>query len=210
MRLLFTVLIMILCAGVIMAQNQQSANLVKERALILDQTTSEEAMKMFGTPTNDNVDKLKIQKIDKWIASKRNEKIFKVLSFDKVRAFERIELSFLDDKLVVIHYILDKKLPARDLAQIYKIEFVPVLDDLSDFRPSDYEQLKGNIKVANYPNVYYLIAVSKAGFISARVSTDNAYADTRLDRNKIKRSNRVTQPQGKITDIQIISRKLEI
>lgn len=211
MRLLFSALILLVCAGIIIAQNQESINSENQRALILDQTTPEEVIKMFGPPTKNKVDKLEIQKIDKWVTSKRNEKIFEVLSFDQLTGFDKIELAFLDNKLILIHYVLDKRLLARDLAQIYKIAFVPILNDLGNFRPSDYEQeIKGNISITNYPNVYYLVAVSKIGLISARVTTDNAYGDSRLDRNKIERANRIRPLQGKVTEIQIISRKLLI
>lgn len=217
MKFLSIVVIILASATFTLAQEQNVSDKEKEKqGLVLDQTTPDEAIKFLGTPKSDKLDKLKIQKIDKWVSSKQNEKIFRILTFEKAQGMDKITLAFSDEKLVMIHFNLDKKIPARDLSRVYQIAFIPIFSELDDnFHPADYEKRKGNVDVADFPENYYLIAASKNSFISARVfNGENApkppaggvvrKADTR---GNVKVH---TNPLlGQVTEIQIISRKME-
>src|SRR5437870_4967273 len=54
------------------------------RGLVLNQTTSEDAVKMLGEPASDKVDRLNVSKLSKWLDPKHKEKIFRQLAFKKV------------------------------------------------------------------------------------------------------------------------------
>ena len=84
------------------------------RGLMLNQTTSEEAVRILGQPAADKTDRLDVAKLSKWLDPKHKEKIFRQLSFKNVGDFSQIHLSFLENKLVMIDLEFKKILfPSR-------------------------------------------------------------------------------------------------
>src|SRR5205809_6535054 len=93
------------------------------RGLILNQTTAEEAVKMLGQPASDKVDRLNVSKLSKWLDPKHKEKIFQQLVFKKVGDFSQIELSFLENKLMMIELEFKKSLEPLKLDTLFGVEF---------------------------------------------------------------------------------------
>jgi hypothetical protein len=188
-----------------------------ERGFVLDQSTPEEAISALGQPSNNRLDKLNVQTIEKWIAPKRKEKIFRVLTFKEAQGYAKIEMTYLEGKLVMIHYVLKTRLPVEILPRAYGIAFRPLTNELEDsVRPENYYQLRDNVQVANYPSYYYMLGVARQSFISARIFNSGAEPNvaaggqiTRRARNVPDQRIGFNQPPGKITEIQIISRQLQ-
>lgn len=198
------------------AQEESSGAEGIERGLVLNQTTPEQAISFLGTAKVDQIGRLKVQTIERWVTPRRNEKIFRQLSFEKAKGLKRIDLSFLDGKLVLIHFRLDKKIPAKNLPLIYGKLFLPVVNNLArDLRVSDYEKYKGHVEVASFPRTYYLIAATKSSFISARVLNSDTEPEIAAGGVITPRSStreiRTTASRlvGEVMEIQLISRELE-
>lgn len=170
---------------------------------ILDQTTPEEALGLLGKPASDKVDQLQIHNIDRWISLRRKDKIFRKMTWKKPAGASKLDLAFLDGKLVMMRVYYDKKqLLAENLAPAFGINFIAV-EKVSP-NPLEYEQnAVGHIK--KYPMQYYAVAVSPNSFLSALV------VDPSIKR-LLKRV--VSVPvegylPGQVALIEILSRKLE-
>ena len=96
------------------------------RGLILNETTSKDAVDSLGQPASDKVDRLDVSKIGKWLDPKHKEKIFRQLTFKKVKDSRTIELSFLDDRLVMIELEFGKNLKPEKLDDFFAVGFAPV------------------------------------------------------------------------------------
>jgi len=195
--------------------------LLQEKApsggLLIDQTNAESAIALLGKPREDRLAELPVDKVGSWLEPASKQKQFRVLTFQDVKGFERIDLSFLNDKLVMLQYKLAQNIAAKDLRQIYRLSFFPILGEHDlDRGPAYYEKYEGTIEVAEFPATYYLVAVSPNSLISARVFNDHAGPNIptggmirRADTNRSGTQQGASDLLGKVTDIQIISRTLE-
>ena len=68
--------------------------------LVLNKSTAEDATRILGQPASDQTDRLDVQRLSKWLDARQKEKIFRQLSFKNVGDFSRIQLSFLENKLL--------------------------------------------------------------------------------------------------------------
>lgn len=204
-------------AGLAPAQTPAAAGGGAPRGLALERTTPAEAVALFGTPARDEVGKLKVLKVGRWVTPKAGEKAFRVLTFGRVGDLEKIELAFMDDRLVSIHFFMKKRPPARALPGAYRVSFTPVLGDLrEDWGPDDYARLGRGVEVASYPANYHLVAVSKESFITARVFNGGSdpevgYGGVVGKRRDGPREIRTAAepPAGAVAELQIVSRRLE-
>ena len=135
------------------------------RGLILDETTSKDAIDSLGEPTSDKVDRIEMSKIGKWLDPKHKEKIFRHLTFKKVKDFRTIELSFLDDKLIMIELEYGKSLMPEKLEDSFGVGFAPVGGpaDLAD-EPGQYPPA---FSPTQYPSSFTLVGISRRAFIWA-------------------------------------------
>jgi hypothetical protein len=171
--------------------------------LILDQTTPEEALALLGKPAGDKVDQLQFHNIDRWISLRRKDKIFRKMTWKKPAGVDKLDLAFLDGKLVMMRvYYKKKQLPAENLAPAFGINFIGV-EKVSP-NPLEYEQ-NAVTHIENYPMQYYAVAVSPNSFLSALVVDPNI-------KRLLKRM--VSVPvagylPGQVALIEIVSRRLE-
>jgi len=155
------------------------------RGLILNQTTSEEAVRILGQPLTDKTDRLDVAKLSKWLDPKHKEKIFRQLSFKNVGDFSQIHLSFLENKLMMIELEFKKILfPAR-LNDLFGLEFAVIGAQGS---PSDLPNEPGKYPVrfipVFYPFNYNLIGISDKTFIWVDCSTGDARTPGKIDRSR--------------------------
>lgn len=170
---------------------------------ILDQTTPEEALGLLGKPASDKVDQLQIHNIDRWISIRRKDKIFRKMTWKKPAGALKLDLAFLEGKLVMMRVYYDKKqLPAENLAPSFGVNFIAV-EKVSP-NPLEYEQnAVGHIE--HYPMQYYAVAVSPHSFLSALVVDVNI---KRLLKRVVSVPVEGYLP-GQVALIEILSRKLE-
>ena len=155
------------------------------RGLILNQTTSEEAVRILGQPVADKTDRLDVAKLSRWLDPKHKEKIFRQLSFRNVGDFSQIHLSFLDNKLMLIDLEFKKILfPAR-LNDLFGLEFAVIGAQQG---PSDLPNEPGKYPVRfipiYYPFNYNMIGISDKTFIWVDCSTGDARAPGKIDRSR--------------------------
>ena len=168
MKLLLLILCCAIFASGVCAQSANSPRTDGFRALILNQTTSKEAINLLGQPVSDKLDSLDISKVGKWLDPKHKEKIFRHLTFRKVGDFRAIELLFLDDKLMMIELEFGKNLKPEKLENLFGVEFAIVGGpaDLPD-KPGQYPT---PFYATHYPDSFTLVGISDQEFIWANCS----------------------------------------
>ena len=155
------------------------------RGLMLNQTTSEEAVRILGQPAADKTDRLDVAKLSKWLDPKHKQKIFRQLSFKNIGDFSQIHLSFLENKLVMIDLEFKKILfPAR-LNDLFGLEFAVIGAQQG---PSDLPNEPGKYPVRFipifYPFNYNMIGISDKTFIWVDCSTGDARTPGKIDRSR--------------------------
>jgi hypothetical protein len=190
-----------LVGGLAAAAPSQDAKPDRWRGLVIDQATPDDAIKSLGKPESDKVDRLRIFDIDpKWISKKQAEKAFRKLRFKGVEGLKNVELSFLDDKLVMIDLVPEKKIEASSLSTIYGVSFE------SRF-PTLYRGGIGHsLNSGNYPPVYYLHGQVAEVFIGAVIGNSGLGA---VLRGSTGLPDSDTHYPGTVGQIQIVSRTLE-
>jgi hypothetical protein len=152
--------------------------------LVLNQTTPEDAVGILGQPAKDVFDRLDVSEVSKWLDAKHKEKIFRQLSFKKVGDFHEIELSFLENKLVMIFLDFDKDLSPPKLKNLFGVEFSPV-DYGMGLRDKPEQQPQRLFFARGYPSTYEAIAISERSFIYAKCGSNNPSVPGRVDKLRL-------------------------
>lgn len=171
-----------LLATTALAQAGNSPRADGFHGLILNQTSSEEAIRMLGQPALDKVDRLDVSRIEKWLDPKHKEKIFRKLTFKNVGDFSQIELSFLENKLMMIELDFKKDLSPLRLKNMFPVEFAIVgvrsgPSDLPD-RPGKYPV---RFMPDYYPFRYNEVGISDKAFIWVDCGTGESRDPGRVD-----------------------------
>ena len=176
------------CALIAATSTAQAANgsgADRFRGLTLNQTSSEDAMRILGQPAADKVDRLDASKVSKWLDPKHKEKIFRQLSFKNVGDFSQIQLSFLENKLVMIELAFKKNVAPERVNNIFGVEFATVGGQGG---PSDLPNEPGKYPVrfvpTLYPFSYNMIGISDKAIVWVDCSTGDARTPGRIDRTR--------------------------
>jgi len=176
------------CALIAATSTAQAANgsgADRFRGLTLNQTSSEDAMRILGQPAADKVDRLDASKVSKWLDPKHKEKIFRQLSFKNVGDFSQIQLSFLENKLVMIELAFKKNVAPERVNNIFGVEFTTVG---AQGGPSDLPNEPGKYPVrfvpTLYPFSYNMIGISDKAIVWVDCSTGDARTPGRIDRTR--------------------------
>lgn len=207
----------------IFAQTKIETDTDSWNKLKINVTTPEEAIALMGKPSEDSTEKLDFALLphksivnfllgtditvpDSWLTPKKNEKIFRKLDFKRSGTYKNIELSFLDNKLYLIDLTFshdkDERLPAADLEELYKTNFVSLIGIPADASVSDYEGQKEPTMPKVYPIYYAMLSVTPTSILRAfvnNVSTKKAFG---TDAGKTKKE----LFPGFVMKLQIISR----
>ena len=174
-----------LIAGSAMAQAPNGPRADAFRGLILNQTSSEDAIRILGQPAGDKTDRLDLSKISKWLDPKHKEKIFRQLSFKNVGDFSQIQLSFIENKLMMIELAFKKNVAPERVNNIFGVEFATVGGQGG---PSDLPNEPGKYPVrfvpTLYPFSYNMIGISDKAFVWVDCSTGDARMPGRIDRTR--------------------------
>lgn len=168
-----------------LAQGSNSSRADGFRGLILNQTTSEDTARILGQPAADKVDRLDVTKISKWLDPKHKEKIFRQLSFKNVGDFSLIQLSFLENKLMMIELEFKKTILPERLDGIFGVEFAVIG---AQSGPSDLPNQPGKYPVrfipTYYPFDYNLVGISDKTFIWVDCRTGDVSRPGRVVRTR--------------------------
>ncbi|HEV7373649.1 MAG TPA: hypothetical protein VGN95_02950 [Pyrinomonadaceae bacterium] len=177
------------------------------RGLVVDESAPEDAIKVLGKPTLDKMEGADTYPLNQRLTLDEDSKDARKLSYDKIEGMSRVELLFKKDKLVLIELRPNKKIKASALSRIYGIHFSPKISNAYDVSPRVYDTR--SVAPADYPSNYYLIGLSDTTYISAEIK--GSVAGMLLGgntRGKITADDDGGYP-GKVSKIQIISRKLD-
>lgn len=186
------------------------------RGLVLDEATPEDAFTVLGKAEKDELDRLRVAYFSsKWISKKHKEKVFRKIRWKEnkglnplVTGVKYAQLSFLNNKLVMIEFELKEKIDAGALENIYQIQFVPRIDGIDEaLNPQNFERLQGRVYPKIYPTVYHLQSVTENSFLGVLV--DNvSFAAAFKNITGVTDSSNDGFP-GKVAYFQIVTRKLE-
>ncbi len=143
--------------------------------LALGQTTSEEAISYLGKIDSETTEGLKASELQRWLTPKHKEKIYKKLRFKNVEAFRLIELSFFENKLVMIDLVFRKEFSPANLKKTFGIGFATWSVAFGTF-PSKPEKLDTQTKYEIFNPDYYRIGASEKTFILATCHSE-MYSD---------------------------------
>jgi len=128
------------------------------RGMVLDESTTEDAIKVFGQPKKEQMNRLWPNgPVSSRLSNQHKKKIFKTLEFQfkKDDGVQKAILAYLNDKLVMI--TLDLKsgdVSPNGLSNIYGIDFV-------------YQRTEMFGTGGGYPVVYGLLGTSERSFVSS-------------------------------------------
>lgn len=201
-------LILILCATAAQSTSDQPQP-DRWRGLILNETTPDQAIAILGKPKSDKPDRLFIHEIDKWFEPGLNKKNLRKQSFRDVAGFDRVDLYYRDDKLVVMQLDPEKNpIKPTALQNIYGIEFRPFVGGFRESHNSwDFERHAGQVYPKTFPESYTLVGVSPGSIVAAAISNTSVGSILR-QLNHVRDTAGGGFP-GKVHHIQLISRKLE-
>src|SRR5438067_2422036 len=133
-RLSLISLTLVFCATTYLAQ-EKSVDVQPDRwrGLVLNMATPDDAVRLLGQPSNDKMSDLRVFIIDKWVTEKQKQKIYRTLTFNKPQGLEEAQLSFLDNKLVMIRLVAKDVeraddpnwIDPDDLSEMFGTKFTP-------------------------------------------------------------------------------------
>ncbi len=209
MRLLFFTFIFTIFCGFAIAQENQS-RLSKDKAFILQETSPEQAIKILGKPQSDKSEKIDVLYIGKWIDEKYKKEKCRSLFFDKFEDLGKVKLTFFNEKLVAINFLLEKEVPASLLSAVYKVQFIPIFNEFGIKESvGEFDKLPRNVSVAKFPRQYYLVGTGKTSVIAAKVFSSSELADNmRRENVGVTMINKPQPITGSAVEIQILSRTI--
>src|SRR6266446_438371 len=196
--------------------------------LTLNVSTADEAIKLFGQPVKDkDKNPLEVVGIRTWLSGKEKEKVFRILTYKKLRDLPEVQLAFLDNKLaaIILEFPNAEKDDSNwtspdDLERLFAIGFKQHKRKVGGTLPPPSEFQAGapaDLKKQEYDFWYDMIAVSERSFIVATVDNYkyiNAYGLFGRDptvgakRKKREKLNANHKYPGFVSGILIISRTL--
>lgn len=189
--------------------------------MALDVSTPEDAVRLFGTPAKDK-DKvaLDLPRPLSWLSDKYKQKVFRTLTYKKLRDYKQVQFAFLDAKLVAIlmeapNAEIEKNwIDPDDLEGLFAVVFKPhkrqhkrQLPTPSEFQSNAPTELEKG----DYDYWYDMIAVSEKSFIVA-IADNYQYISGLFDSPDAKRRKKINarglRYPGFVSDIEILSRTL--
>jgi hypothetical protein len=188
--------------------------------MVLNVSSPEDAVRLFGPPRKDK-DKiaLDLPRTLSWLSDKWKQKIFRTITYKKLREYAEVRFSFLDGKLVAISMeapngeLDDNWIDPDDLEKLFGVPFKPQqrttkkLVPLAEFLASAPDELKKG----EYDYWYDMIAISDKSVIVA-ISDNYIYISGLFESRDAKRRKKINargaRYPGFVSDIEIISRTL--
>jgi len=191
--------------------------------MVLNVSGPENAVALFGPPSKDKSNvSLELPRPVSWLSSKYKEKIFRVLTYQKLQDLKQVQFSFLDGKLVAITMEAPDAeyeknwIDPDDLQQLFGVVFKPhhrkrntKLPPPSEFQANAPTELEKD----EYDYWYDMIAVSEKTFVVA-IADNYKYISGLFKSPDAKRREKInargTRYPGYVSNIEIISRDLAL
>lgn len=208
MKILLSILL-VFCFSLVSYGQDDTPKPNKWRGMVIDESTADDVIKVFGKPKKDEQSKLYFIQ-PKWISKQSKNDKYRKLEFEKLENFDRVKFYF-DTKniLKVIELDPDKKnnIPPDNLKKAYSLDFVPIFGALDEaFRPQDFKREQGKTYARSYPNYYRLGGADETVFVLAGIENGSFGA---ILGKSMGLPNQADSLPGKVQIIQLISRTLE-
>lgn len=202
-------IVSVILLSVFLAAAQDSPRPDQWHGLTLDVSTTTEATAALGPASSEKPDKITVRYIGKWFDKQVQSKaVLSRMEFKSVDGFKSVDLYFKEGKLVAIDLSLKEAINPTALKNIYGVEFVPYVSGFDEsFAPEDFERHEGKVYPKNYPSLYSLVAVATRSIITSTVRNDS-FGAIMKDSFKIRDGAGGGFP-GKVTDVMLLSRKME-
>ena len=189
--------------------------------MVLDVSSPDDAIRLFGIPAKDK-DKvaLDLPRPLSWLSDRYKEKVFRTISYKKLRDYEQVQFSFLDGKLVSIVMeapngeLKDNWIDPDDLEQLLGASFRPHKRKRNNKLPSPSTFIADSpaeLQKDEYDYFYDMIAVSEKSFIVAVVD-NHIYISGLFKSPDAKRRDKINargpKYPGYVDDVEIVSRTL--
>jgi hypothetical protein len=219
MRVIASLLVFVLISATVVC-GAEDARPDGWAGMVLHTSSPEDAVRLFGTPVKDK-DKvaLELPRPLSWLSDKWKQKIFRTLTYKKLREYKEVRFSFLDGKLVVISMeapdaeLEDNWIDPDDLETLFGVSFKPherttkKLVSPAEFLASAPDELKKD----GYDYWYDMIAISDKSFVVA-IADNYKYISGLFEKPDAKRRKKINarglKYPGYVSDIEIISRTL--
>jgi len=189
-------------------------------------STAADAIQILGKPKSDKTGQsLQLILVDKWLpGAKYNQKVFRRLTFKEPDGLDEAQLSFLDDKLVLIDLTARTGdapdwIDPDELKEMFNADFTysewhfgKKLPPLAEFEQTDKTPPK------KFAELYHLITVTDRSFVVAGVDNIEARGTNlfgppcsgcaKSENKKRKARDAGGAFPGQVWGIQIVSRKL--
>jgi hypothetical protein len=190
------------------AANEEGPRPDRWRGLVLDQSTPTDARNILGDPASDRPDRLFIYHVNKWFQPGLNKKNLRKIAFKGVEGFDKVDLYFREDKLVVIQLDPYQKIAPTALSNIYGTQFNPFVSGFEEaMSPQQFERNQGKVYPKTFPDSYSLVGLSSSSVIAAIV--ENSGFGSILKQGLGVRDTAGAGFPGTVRQIQLISRTLE-
>src|SRR6266850_2937403 len=93
-------ILVFLCAATTVIALDDPSRSDRWRGMVLDASTPDDAIRLFGTPTKDK-DKvaLDVPRPLSWLSDKCKEKLFRTITYNRIQEYKQVQFSFLNGKL---------------------------------------------------------------------------------------------------------------
>ena len=189
--------------------------------MVLNVSSPDDAIHLFGAPAKDK-DKtaLDIRRNLSWLSDKYKQKVFRTLTYKKWHGYKQVQLSFLDNKLVLISLeapnaeLEQNWIDPDELERLFAVSFKPhhrkfrgKLPAPSEFQANAPTELKKD----EYAYWYDMIAVTENSFIIA-IADNYQYRSGLFDSPDVKKRKEIKARgrmyPGYVSYIEIVSRSL--
>lgn len=146
----------------------QQARPDRWKGLILDQTTPDQAIAIFGQPKNSKEQKIRIQKIGDWLG-KAVKQDLPHLRWENVAGMKSVDAYFINGKLAALDLWLSAEVRASALDSIYGVEFKHLISNAGRAvaGPGAYQRDRGETFSNKDEVAYHVGAKTEISFLVA-------------------------------------------
>jgi hypothetical protein len=178
------------------------------RGLVIDESTPEDIIRLFGQPRADRNERMHLDPIERWFTRRQRERIFRRLEYRNLEGIDKAWFYFDNNKLAQIMLDLDEEVAAQALPNIYNLQFRPVIGRFAQaVTPQNFPREQGQVYPREYPIVYHLVSVSDRTVVLAMINNVPSILGALSRSAGI--PDQAGEFPGKVQFLQIISRTLE-